>query len=230
MIRAVLTLSLVWLAAPAWAQNAATVDPRHHTVAFENDVVRVLSADYLPGERSEMHEHPPNVTIFLTDSHFRVTYPDGDTSEPRIDAGSVSWGAGTIHEPRNVGTSNARVMVVEFKSKPVSEGVRQRESPPEPIELAPGVTGHALIDNDLVAVRRLSIAAGAGRESHANDDRDLLVLPRLGRLTLEVDGTRLTLEPGQVRLVSRGTSHTEHNEGAEPIEWIALLLERTPGG
>ena len=226
MFRAVLTLSLACLAAPTWAQNAATVNPRHYTVAFENDVVRVLSADHPPGERSEMHAHPPSVTIFLSDSHFLVTYPDGDTSEPRIDAGSVNWGPGTIHEVRNTGTTNARLMIVEFKSARVSEGVRQRVSPAEPLQLGQGVIGHALIDNDLVAVRQLSIDAGAGRDPHTNSDRDLLVLPRLGRLTLEVEGTRLTLEPGQVRLVSRGTPHTEHNEGAEPSEWIALRLER----
>ncbi len=229
MLRAVLTLSLACLAAPTWAQNAATVDPHHYTVAFENDVVRVLSVDYPPGERSEMHEHPPSVTIFLSDSRFRTTYPDGETSEPQFDGGHVGWGAGTVHEPRNIGTTNARVMIVEFKSARVSEGVRQRVSPAEPLDLGPGVIGHALIDNDLVAVRQLSIDAGAGRDPHANSDRDLLVLPRLGRLTLEVEGTRLTLEPGQVRLVSRGTPHTEHNEGTEPIEWVALLLERTPG-
>ena len=230
MIRAALTLSLLWLAMPTWAQQATTVDPRHYTVAFEDDVVRVVSVDYPPGERSVMHEHPPNVTIFLSDGHFQLTFADGETSEPRIDAGSVGWGAGTIHELRNIGTANARVMIVEFKSVRVSEGIRQRVSPAEPIELGPGVTGHALIDNDLVVVRRVSIAAGAGRDAHANEERDLLVLPRLGTLTLEVEGTRMALEPGQVRLVPRGTSHAEHNSGAETLEWIALLLERIPGG
>lgn len=229
MFLALMTLSLVCVAMPAWAQDAATVDPRHYTVAFENDVVRALRVDYPPGERSEMHGHPPNVTILFTPGHFRVTYSDGETSEPRIEAGSVGWGPGTIHEPRNIGDEDARVMIVEFKSSRVGEGVRQRISPPEPIDLGPGMTGHALIDNDLVAVRRVTVAGGAGREPHANEDRDLLVLPRTGELTLELDGRSVTLAPGDVRLVPRGMSHAERNEGSDPIEWIALLLERDPG-
>lgn len=230
MLRSVIAMSMVLAASPVWAQRAATIDPRHYTIAFENDVVRVLRVVYPPGERSEMHEHPPNVTVFLTDAQFRVTYPGGEVSDPRINGGSVGWGAGTIHEPRNVGTQSVRVMIVEFVNLEISEGVRQRISQPEPIDLGPGMTGHALVDNELVAVRRVSFNPDANREFHANEDRDLLLLPRLGRLTLEMDGQTRVLESGEVQWVSAGTTHTERNDSDESTEWIALLMEQLPPG
>ncbi|MDP6610618.1 MAG: cupin domain-containing protein, partial [Vicinamibacterales bacterium] len=226
MLRSVIAMSMVLVASPVWAQRATTVDPRHYTIVLENDVVRVLSVNYPPDERSEMHEHPPNVTVFLTDAQFRVTYPDGEVSNPRMNSGSVGWGAGTIHEPRSVGTQPVRVMIVEFVNLEISEGVRQRISQPEPIDLGPGMTGHALVDNELVAVRRVTFDPGAGREPHANENRNLLLMPRLGRLTVEMDGQTKILEPGEVQWVSGGTVHTERNDSDEPIEWIALLLEQ----
>ncbi|MEY2544254.1 MAG: hypothetical protein QOE81_1715, partial [Verrucomicrobiota bacterium] len=50
------------------AQDAAKVDAKYYTVAFENDQVRVLKAHYAPGEKSTMHSHPNTVAVFLTDA------------------------------------------------------------------------------------------------------------------------------------------------------------------
>ena len=48
----------------AYAQDAAKVDPKHYKVEFENDRARVLRINYVPGEKSVMHEHPANVPYF----------------------------------------------------------------------------------------------------------------------------------------------------------------------
>jgi hypothetical protein len=40
------------------------VDPKHYTVEFENDKVRVLRIKYGPGEKSVMHAHPALVAVF----------------------------------------------------------------------------------------------------------------------------------------------------------------------
>jgi quercetin dioxygenase-like cupin family protein len=59
------------------AQDPVKVDPKHYTVEFENDKVRVVRIEYAPGEKSVMHGHPASVVVFLNDSQGRFTYPDG---------------------------------------------------------------------------------------------------------------------------------------------------------
>lgn len=212
---------------PASGHDPVKIDSRHHAVVLESDIVRVLRSTYAPGERSPMHDHPPNVSVMLDDVHFDVLFPDGEKASPRMKAGRVDWGAGSTHELRNASDKNVRVMMVEFTNSEVAEGIRQRVSQPQPIELAPGMTGEALIDNDLVAVRRVIVTPGSSREPHASEERDLLVLPRVGTLTLTIGNQALRLEPGQAYLVEHGVVHGESNDTDEPIEWIALLLEHS---
>lgn len=229
MLRLTLTVLAIVLVAvpPVSGQDPVRIDSRHHAIVLESDLIRVLRSTYAPGERSPMHEHPPEVSIMLDDVHFDVSFPDGETSSPTLAAGRVDWGPGGIHELRNVSGHDVRVMMVEFKNREVSEGIRQRVSPPQPIELAPGMTGEALIDNDLVAVRRVIVTPGSSREPHTTESRDLVVLPRLGTLTLTIGNQALRLEPGQAYLVEHGVLHAESNDTDEPIEWIALLLEHS---
>ncbi len=229
MLRFTLTVlaAVLVTASPVSAQDPARIDSRHHAIVLESDLVRVLRSTYAAGERSPMHEHPPEVTVMLDDVHFDVVFPDGETASPAFKAGRVDWGAGGTHELRNVSDHTVRVMMVEFKNAEVAEGIRQRASTPQAIDLAPGMTGEALIDNDLVAVRRVTVTPGSSREPHASEDRDLVILPRLGTVTLTIGNQALRLEPGQAYLVEHGVLHTESNDTSEPIEWIALLLEHS---
>ena len=63
-------------------------DPKHYSLEFENDSVRVVRISYGPGERSDMHDHPDGVAVFLTDQHSKFTYPGGGTEILRTKAGS----------------------------------------------------------------------------------------------------------------------------------------------
>jgi polyisoprenoid-binding protein YceI len=44
-------LALFALSAPAMAQDAVKVDPKHYKVEFENDKIRVLRVNYGPHEK-----------------------------------------------------------------------------------------------------------------------------------------------------------------------------------
>ena len=56
------------------AEDPVKVDPRHYTIEFENERVRVLRIKYGAGEKSVMHSHPESIAVFLTDSHAKFTY------------------------------------------------------------------------------------------------------------------------------------------------------------
>jgi len=100
------------------AQDAAKVDAKHYTVAFENDQVRVLKAHYGPGEKSTMHSHPNSVAVFLTDAKGRFTFPDGKSEDFNGKAGDVIWNDAKVHLPENTGDKAFDVVVIELKGNP----------------------------------------------------------------------------------------------------------------
>jgi len=100
------------------AQDAAKVDAKHYTVAFENDQVRVLKVHYGPGEKSTMHSHPNSVAVFLTDVQGKFTFPDGKSQDFNGKAGDVISDTAKVHLPENTGDKAFDVVVVELKGKP----------------------------------------------------------------------------------------------------------------
>lgn len=105
-------------AAPAYAQDAVKVDPKHYKVELENDQVRVLRIQYGPGEKSVMHLHPASVAVFKTDGKVKFTTPDGKSQEVAAKAGEVQWEAGGAHLPENAGAKPFELILVELKNAP----------------------------------------------------------------------------------------------------------------
>ena len=99
------------------APDAVTADPKHYSLSFENDIVRVLRVTYGPGEKSVMHRHSASCVIFLTDQDFNFTLPDGETAPASVPAGSLGCGDGNIHLPENIGKQDAEFIMVEFKNR-----------------------------------------------------------------------------------------------------------------
>jgi quercetin dioxygenase-like cupin family protein len=108
--------ALLCAGAPAVrAQDAVAADPKHYSVEFENDQVRVLRVVYGPGEKSAMHEHPESVAVYLTDGHIRITLPDGRTGEPRVKAGQAMWHRAGGHAIENLGSTPFELVLTELK-------------------------------------------------------------------------------------------------------------------
>ena len=85
-------------------------------MSFENDVARFLRVKYGPGEKSVMHRHLPNCSIFLTDQTFNFTIPDGTTEPASVPAGALGCSDGNIHLPENI-AGEAEFIMVEFKDR-----------------------------------------------------------------------------------------------------------------
>ena len=95
--------------------DSVTADPKHYKVEFENERVRVVRARYGPREKSVMHSHPELVCTFLTDSHFRFTYPDGKSEEINAKAGDILPHEAFEHLPENVSDRPFEAILVELK-------------------------------------------------------------------------------------------------------------------
>ena len=94
-------------------QDAITADPRHYSVEFENDIVRVLRVRLGAGDSTPAHSHSAYCAIEITDSSLKEG--NGPTTESK--AGQVFCGDATSHAPKNVGKALAESIVVEFKNR-----------------------------------------------------------------------------------------------------------------
>ncbi len=103
------------VAAVAFAQDAAKVDPAHYKVEFENAKVRVLRFHYGPGEKSVMHSHPDTVAVFLTDGKIKFNFPDGKSQDAVGKAGQTQFTAAQVHNPENTGDAAMEGIVIELK-------------------------------------------------------------------------------------------------------------------
>jgi hypothetical protein len=95
--------------------DSVTADPKHYKVEFENDRVRVVRARYGPREKSVMHSHPELVCTFLTDCHFKFTYPDGKTEDINAKAGDILPHDAFEHLPENISDKSFEAILVELK-------------------------------------------------------------------------------------------------------------------
>jgi hypothetical protein len=101
----------------ALQRDAVKVDPKHYKVELDNDRVRVVRISYAGNEKSVMHQHPRGVGVFLTDAHFKFTYPDGKVEDIKAKRGEFLWFADVWeHLPENLSNQGAEVIYVELKS------------------------------------------------------------------------------------------------------------------
>ena len=93
--------------------DAVAADPKHYTIEFENDIVRVLRVKVGAGESAPAHRHDAYCAIEVSDSSLREG--NGPVSNSRT--GQVFCGDATSHAPSNVGKAVAESIVVEFKNR-----------------------------------------------------------------------------------------------------------------
>ena len=100
----------------AQAPDAVAADPKHYSVSFENELVRLLRVKYGSGEKSVMHRHPASCAVFLTDQTFNFTLPDGTTEPASVPAGALGCSDANVHMPENIDRP-AEFIMIEFKDR-----------------------------------------------------------------------------------------------------------------
>lgn len=95
--------------------DPAKIDPKFHTVDFENDHVRILRTVLEPHIKSPMHTHPDYVVVYLTDLHTKMTFPDGTANDNRRKRGDIAWRDALQHSTENVEDQHAEEIQVEMK-------------------------------------------------------------------------------------------------------------------
>ena len=96
-------------------EDAIKIAPDAYKVVLENDRVRVLEYRGGPGAKTEMHSHPAVVACPLSGGKFKFTSPDGQTMEVEMNVGDAMYLDAVDHATENIGTGEARVIIVELK-------------------------------------------------------------------------------------------------------------------
>ena len=109
-------LAILFVSSPAVAQDPVKVDPAHHKVEIDNSQVRVLRVTLGPNEKTTVAEHPASAAIFLTEGKQRVGPGGNDTRKP---GDAVMLAAGK-HVFENLGNARAEIVVIEFKTPPIT--------------------------------------------------------------------------------------------------------------
>jgi quercetin dioxygenase-like cupin family protein len=99
------------------AGDPVELDPKHYTVEFENDRVRVLRVKYGPHEKSVMHRHPATLSIALTGRDWKITLPDGGTRNIIGRPGEIIWYEPHEHLPENLSFKPYEGFAIELKDK-----------------------------------------------------------------------------------------------------------------
>ena len=112
-----LALALATTASTKQAQgeDILKVAPDNTTLILENEFVRVLESRTNPGEKEPMHAHPAYLVYNLTDYTIRFTGPDGISTTVDAKKGQAAYFGALSHAVENVGTTESRALVIEFK-------------------------------------------------------------------------------------------------------------------
>ncbi|MBC7297405.1 MAG: cytoplasmic protein [Demequina sp.] len=101
--------------------DPVATNPKHYSVVFENERVRVLKYHDEPGTLTLPHDHPDSVMI--TASSFRRELIQGERkAEVDLPAGRAVWLAAQSHAGHNIGETDTDVFFVELK-EPAPAGI-----------------------------------------------------------------------------------------------------------
>jgi len=115
-----LILMVTALACPVMAnivpgEDPVQVGPNIYKVVFENERVRVSEITFKPGDAIPMHSHPDHFVYVMTAGTLKLSYPDGTSKDIVGTPGQVMWVPAETHAGENIGSTEFRGLVVEFK-------------------------------------------------------------------------------------------------------------------
>lgn len=96
-------------------QDAAAADPSHAQVVFENDYVRVTKVTLAPGAEQPLHHGLNRLVYSLTSYQISYTSDQVEDVERAFNQGDAHWHGADEHAVTNIGETEARFVVFQFK-------------------------------------------------------------------------------------------------------------------
>jgi beta-alanine degradation protein BauB len=107
---------LLTLSASVNAQDPLKVAPNvAKKVLLENDQVRMIQAEYAPGETATWHSHPNHVVYALNDGKLEITDKGKPARVVEFKTGEALYMPAVTHMVKNTGTTTLKIVVIELK-------------------------------------------------------------------------------------------------------------------
>jgi hypothetical protein len=117
---AVMVVVVLLLVRPSSAQNddldVLKVIPENYKLVLENPFVRVLEARIPAGTEEKPHRHLRGVSVCMTEYTLESrVLPGGEWVRSQRKAGVTYWSDASLHQVRNVGTTQSHTIRIELK-------------------------------------------------------------------------------------------------------------------
>jgi quercetin dioxygenase-like cupin family protein len=100
----------------AAAQDPVTVGPDVYKCPFENEHTRLCEVTFKPGAKIGMHSHPEHLVYVLSPGTLRITRAGGAPQDAEFKAGGTVWLPAETHQAENIGSTEVKALVVEYKA------------------------------------------------------------------------------------------------------------------
>lgn len=106
------------------AADPVQTDGEKYKVLLENEMVRVLEYQDLPGEKTHQHYHPSFVLYAQGPFKRKITLPNGKVILREFIEGDTLYSEGQTHIGENIGDTPTKAVIVEIKpnTKAASSG------------------------------------------------------------------------------------------------------------
>jgi len=115
------------------AQDAVQASPGAFQVEVDNTWVRTLREKLGPHQKIGLHQHPPSVVIYLTDTRERLTGPDGKAREVTHKKDDVAFFDSVTYSEENLSGGLLEQVVIELK--PAANGHTSMPVVLDPVKL-----------------------------------------------------------------------------------------------
>jgi quercetin dioxygenase-like cupin family protein len=93
----------------------ASASAQDSKVEVDNTWVHAVRVKQGPHQKSAVHQHPPTVVVYLTDTRQRITGADGKAQQVSHKAGEVAYFDAATRAEENVSDQPLEMIVVELK-------------------------------------------------------------------------------------------------------------------
>jgi quercetin dioxygenase-like cupin family protein len=124
MYKSIILIKIILLAMSPFVSAQTQIDEIDPTVVsatmykvlLENEHVRVVEYQVLPGEKDNWHTHPAKVSYIVTGGSLKITTEAGESFIVEEEMGAATWfEAVGKHYGENVGKTPVRIVFVEIK-------------------------------------------------------------------------------------------------------------------
>lgn len=207
----------------AGAQDPVQVAPGNFKVEFENDRLRVLRLTIGRREKIPAHEHPPYVTVYLSDARSRISLPGGRTRRVGRKAGETTWNEAQVHSSETLSEQPLELVLVELKVKPAAGNPAPLAL--DPVKVAPK---HFQVEfeNDRVRVLRFYEDPYVTIPMHEHPERVVVSLRDAHSKSILPDGNAVEIRRKAKEVGWRPPiKHAGENLSEDPYEEISIELK-----